>query len=100
MIRLSDLCEQLELAFEHESVLRDTLNWGRKWLADFIARKTQLVLFDRSYNSGAIDVKMNGTVLKEKSSFEMLGLLFSSTNKKCVLVLELNSIQRSKESVL
>ena len=100
MIRLSDLCEQLELAFEHESVLRDTLNSGRKWLADFIARKTQLVLFEWSYNSGAIDVKMNGTVLKEKSSFEMLGLLFSPTNKKCMLVLELNSIQRSKESIL
>ena len=33
--------------------------------------------FDRSNNSGAIDVKM-GSVPEEKSSFMMLGLTFSS----------------------
>ena len=38
----------------------------------------QLVLFDRSNNTGAIDVKMDGSVLKENSSFKMLGLIFSS----------------------
>ena len=31
----SDLWQQLELASELESDLRDTLNWGRKWLVDF-----------------------------------------------------------------
>ena len=31
-----------------------------------------------SKNTGAIDVKMDGSVLKEKSSFKMLGLTFSS----------------------
>ena len=41
-------------------------------------RKTQLVLFDGPNNSGFIDVKMDGPVLEEKSSFEMLGLTFSS----------------------
>ena len=51
---------------------------GRKWLADFSAGKTQLVSFDRSKNTGAIDVKMDGPVPEEKSSFEMLGLTFSS----------------------
>ena len=40
--------------------------------------KTQLVSFDQSNNTGAIDVKMDGSVLEEKSSFKMLGLTFSS----------------------
>ena len=44
----------------------------------FNAWKTQLVLFDRSNNTGAIDLKMDGSVLEEKSSFKMLGLTFSS----------------------
>ena len=74
----SDLWQQLELAFEVESDLQDTVDWGRKWLIDFNAGKTQLVSFDRSKNSGAIDVKMDGSVLEEKSSFGMLGLIFSS----------------------
>ena len=42
----SDLWRQLELASELESDLRDTVDWGRKWLVDFNAGKTQLVLFD------------------------------------------------------
>ena len=41
------------------------------------AGKTQLVLFDHSNNTGAIDVKMDGSALEEKSSFKMLGLSFS-----------------------
>ena len=73
----SDLWQQLELASELESDLRDTVDWGKKWLVDFNAGKTQLVLFDRSNNSGSIDVKMDGSVLEEKSSFKMLGLTFS-----------------------
>ena len=36
--------------------------------------KTQLVLFDQSNNAGAIDVKMDGFILQEKSSFKMLAL--------------------------
>ena len=62
----SDLWKQLELASELESDLRDTVDWGRKWLVDFNAGKTQLVLFDESKNTGAIDVKMDGCVLEEK----------------------------------
>ena len=38
----------------------------------------QLVSFDRSNNNGSIDVKMDGSVLEEKSSFKMLWLTFSS----------------------
>ena len=74
----SDLWQQLELASELESDLRDTVDWGRKWFVDFSAGKTQLVLFDRSKNTGAIDVKMDGSVLEEKLSFKMLELTFSS----------------------
>ena len=74
----SDLWQQLELASELESDLRVTVDWGRKWLVDFNAGKTQLVLFDQSKNTGAIDVKLDGSVLEEKTSFKMLGLTFSS----------------------
>ena len=49
-----------------------------KWLVDFNAEKIQLVSFDQSNNTGAIDVKMDGSVIEEKSSFKMLGLTFSS----------------------
>ena len=74
----SDLWQQLELASELESDLRDTVDWGRKWLVDFNSGKTQLVSFDWSENTGAIDVKMDGSVLEEKTSFKMLGLTFTS----------------------
>ena len=42
------------------------------------ADKAQLVSFDQSNNSAAIDMKMDGAGLEEKSSFKMLGLTFSS----------------------
>ena len=35
-------------------------------------------MFDWSNNDGSIDVKMDRSVLEEKSSFKMLGLTFSS----------------------
>ena len=73
----SDLWQQLQLASELESGLRDTVDWGRKLLVDFNAGKTQ-VSFDQSKNTGAIDVKMEGSVLEGKTSFKMLGLTFSS----------------------
>ena len=76
--QVSDLWQQLELASELKSDLQDTLDWGRKWLVDFNAGKMQLVSFDWFNNTGAIDVKMDGSVLEEKSSFKMLGFAFSS----------------------
>ena len=75
--RTSDLWQQLELASELESDLRDTVDRGKKWLVDFNAGETQLVSFDRSNNNGSIDVKMGGSILEEKSSFKMLGLTSS-----------------------
>ena len=65
-VQASDLWEQLQLASELESDLRDTMNWSRKWLVDFNTRKTGLVSFDRPNNTGAIDVKMDRSVLEEK----------------------------------
>ena len=73
----SDLWEHLELVSELDSDLQDTVDFGRKWLNDFNVGKTQLVSFGQSNNT-AIDVKMDGSVLEEKSSFKMLGLNFSS----------------------
>ena len=49
------------------------MDWIRKWLVDCNAGKAQLVLVDWSNNTGSIDVKMDGTFLKEKSYFKMLG---------------------------
>ena len=40
----------------------------------FNAEKMQMVLFDQTNNTGAIDVKMDESVLEEKSSFKMLRL--------------------------
>ena len=54
------------------------MDWGKKLFVDFNAGKTQMVVFDWSNNTGSIDVKMDGSVLEEKSSFKMLGLTFSS----------------------
>ena len=54
------------------------MNWVRKWLVDFNTGKTQLVLVDWSNNTGAIDVKIDGSVLEDKSSFKLLGLTFSA----------------------
>ena len=69
----SDMWQQLELASELEFDLRETVDWGKKWLVDFSARKTQLVSFGGSSNNGSINVKMDGSALEEKSSFKMLG---------------------------
>ena len=55
-----------------------TINWGRNLLVKFNAGKAQLISCDWSNNSGAIGVKMGGSVLQEKSSFKMLGLSLTS----------------------
>ena len=52
------------------------MEWGKKWLVDFSAGKTQLVSSDQSNNNVSFDVKMDGFPLEEKSYFKMLGLIF------------------------
>ena len=54
------------------------MDWSRKWSVDFNPGKTQLVLFDQPKITGAIDVKIDGSVLEEKSSLKMLEFTFSS----------------------
>ena len=70
----SDLWLQLKLASEFESDLQDTEDWGRRRFVDFNAGKTQLLSFDWFSSSGAIDVKMRGSILAGQSSIKMLGL--------------------------
>ena len=60
-----DMWQQPVLAYELEPDLQDTVDCCWKWLVDFNAGKIQLVSFDR-FNSGAIDVKMDRSVLEEK----------------------------------
>ena len=47
-------------------------------LVEFIVGKNQLVLFDLFNNTGAINMKMDGSVFEEKSSFKMLASNYSS----------------------
>ena len=54
------------------------MDWDKKWLVDSNAGRIQLVSFNRSKNTGSIDVKMDGSTLEEKSSSKMLGLTFFS----------------------
>ena len=58
---LKNICERL--------LLKRTSNLKRNvlliLLVDFNAGKTQLVSFDRSNNTGAIDVKMDGSVFEQ-----------------------------------
>ena len=65
------------MASELESDLRDIADWGKKWLVDFNAGKTQLVSFDWSNKNGSFYVKMDISVLEGKSFFKMLGLTSS-----------------------
>ena len=65
----SDLWQQLESASELESDKQGTGDRGWKWLVDFSVGKTQPVWFDQSNNTGAIDVKKDGSVFEEKLTF-------------------------------
>ena len=55
---------------------------GQEVACWFNVEKPWLVLFDQSNNSGAIYVKMDGSVIEEKSSFKMLGQLELSFTSK------------------
>ena len=49
------------------------MDWGRKWLVDFNAGKTQLVSFERSKNTSALDVKMMGLLLRKNHLLRCCG---------------------------
>ena len=62
---VSDLWQQLELLSELGSDLRDVIGFSVEWLVAFNIGKSQLVSFDWSNNSGAMDVNMDGSVFEE-----------------------------------
>ena len=76
--------------FLNLNLIYEALDWGKTWLVDFNAGKTQLVLFDRSNNNGSIGVKMDGSALEEKSSFEMLGLTSSKLDGGCISIAKID----------
>ena len=47
----------------------ETLDWDREWLVDLNVKKVQVVSFDRSSNTSVFDLKMDGSVPKEKNIF-------------------------------
>ena len=59
--KASGLWQQLEVTSEIEYHLQDIVDRGCKWLNNFNAGKAQLVLFDWCNNSGAIDMRMDGS---------------------------------------
>ena len=59
MIRHLICSKKLKLSSEHCGL-------GRKWLVDFNAGKIQLASFDRSNATGAIDAKIDESVLEEQ----------------------------------
>ena len=76
------------------------MDWDKKWLVDFNAGKTQLDLFDGSNNNGSIDVKMGRSILEEKSSFKMLGLMFSSKLDWCSYIISIAKTASKKIGAL
>ena len=54
------------------NLVYETLGWSRKWLLDFNAGKTKLVLFAQCNNTDAIAVKRDVSVPQEKSSVKVL----------------------------
>ena len=90
---------QLDFSSKLESDLRDTLGWSKNWHIDFSARKTQLVSFDQSNNTGSSNVKIGGSVLEEKS-FKMLGLTFSSKLDLGSYILSVNKTTSKKIGAL
>ena len=85
------------MASELESDLCDTVDCGRKWLVGFNNGKTQLVLFDQCNNGW---IKMDGTVLEEKSPFNMLGLSFSSKLNRGSYILSITKSTSKKIGAL
>ena len=63
----SNLLQQLKFVCELKSDLQGTVNCGRKWPLGFNPERTQPFSFDQSRSLGAIDVKMDGSVIKKAS---------------------------------
>ena len=72
------MLKELDVSFELQSDLQNTVDWGKKWIADFNAEKTQSFSFQSS-KSEAIHVLVTGLLLLEETlSSKTLGLSLSS----------------------
>ena len=74
--QVCDLCQQPQFASERQSNLLNTIDCGMNWLIGFSAGRTQLVLFDRSNNSGAVDMKVDGSALEENHLLWCWSIIF------------------------
>ena len=70
------MCQQPQFASERQSNLLKTIDCGMNWLIGFSAGRTQLVLFDRSNNSGAVDMKVDGSALEENHLLWCWSIIF------------------------
>ena len=86
---MSNLWQHFELASELD--LQGTVNWGREWLVDS---------FDQSNNTGAIDEKIDGSVLEKKSTLKMLGMTFSSKLDWCCYIISIAKMASKKIGTL
>ena len=79
-------------------LLNLNLNYETLWT--FNAGKSQPVSYDRSHNNSYIDVKMDGSVLEEKSSFMTLGLTLSSQLDWCSYIISIAKTASKKIGAL
>ena len=60
----------------------------------------QQVSFDQSNITGAVNVKMGGSLVEEKSSFKMLGLTFSSKVDRGSYIISVSKTASKRTGVL
>ena len=89
------------LASKLESDLWDTVDWGKKWLVDFNAGKTQLVSFDWSNNTGAM-WKWMGLFLRKSNLLRCWGWpsTFSSKLDWSSYIISITKTASKKTAVL
>ena len=73
----SDQWQQLELTSELESDPQDTVDWGRKWLLDFNAGKTQLFFLASLKTLVLLMWKWMGLFLRKNHLLRYWSWLFS-----------------------
>ena len=79
-------------------LLNVNLNYETLWT--FSAGKPQPVSFYRSHNNSSVDVKMDGSVFEEKSSFMTQGLTFSSKLDWCSYIISIAKTASKKIGAL
>ena len=82
------------------SGLRQQLELVLKWVANFNAGKTELVLFEWFDNSGAINVKIDGSFLEKKSHFKIMALPLSSKLDKDPCIVSISETVPKKMGAL